>query len=338
MASSKVHNHSVDLYRIKINPGGTINLDSGDVIIQGNLTVEGTSTSVGSEDLVIADNTITLNDGETGAGVTLNTAGLIIDRGSLSNAHLFFDEDKSFLDSRTGGITNGAYTLENASGHLLGIYTNSIKTLDDVDLYLISEGTGIVSVTGTVDYEKQIFPYTGSNITFNGSNPDKLATPYDNDAIPNVQVLKDYVKAYNTYNFHTKIWAPVGTGNTAVEATDTTNGDAANKVLFKVNGATVAEFFETYLDLNNIRISDNEITSNVTNQNIILSGNGTGSVEVSTAIELTKISDPSAPVDGVKIYSKAESDGATGIFFINEDNTDGELISKNKAILYAMIF
>lgn len=65
---------------------------TNDVVVNGDFTVNGTTTTVSSTDLVITDNTITLNYGETGAGVSLGTAGFEIDRGSLSGVSLRWNE------------------------------------------------------------------------------------------------------------------------------------------------------------------------------------------------------------------------------------------------------
>ncbi len=65
---------------------------SDDIVITGNLTVNGTTTTVDSTVVTIADNVITLNSGEAGAGVTGGTSGIEVDRGSEPNALMFFDE------------------------------------------------------------------------------------------------------------------------------------------------------------------------------------------------------------------------------------------------------
>lgn len=340
MSASKVTQYGVDLYKIAVNPGGQIefNLDGGLLRINGNLDVVGETTTIGSTDLIVEDNTITVNSGETGAGVTLGTAGLLIDRGILPNASVIFDESKSFLDSATGTIKSGSFSLETESGALLGLYTNSIKTIDNNDLYLLSEGTGVVSVTGTVDYEKQIWSYTGSNISFNPITPDRLSVPSDTDILINVQALKDYVRDYHLYNYQTKISSPSPEGDTEIEVFDTAAGDPASKAAIKIDNTTVVEIFSTQTNIEEVKIQDNTITSLSTNQDLIIQGNGTGSVQIPTPLNLTKDTDPVAPVDGVKLYSKTEADGGTGVFFINELGTNDELISRNKALLYSIIF
>ena len=63
-----------------------------DVTIR-NLTVTGTETIIDVDHLAVKDNTITLNSGEEGAGISLVTGGIIIDRGSLPDADILFNEE-----------------------------------------------------------------------------------------------------------------------------------------------------------------------------------------------------------------------------------------------------
>ena len=82
-------------YRIKTADSGTIYLDTGNQIGQvymtGNLVVKGTTTQVDATDLNLKDNIIQVNSGEQGAGVTLGTAGIQVDRGSLVDTQIVFD-------------------------------------------------------------------------------------------------------------------------------------------------------------------------------------------------------------------------------------------------------
>jgi hypothetical protein len=61
---------------------GDYNIYADNTIVNGNLTVMGTQSSVESVDTLIKDRIITLNSGELGAGVTGNYAGVEVDRGS----------------------------------------------------------------------------------------------------------------------------------------------------------------------------------------------------------------------------------------------------------------
>jgi hypothetical protein len=350
MAKSKVNNYGVDLLRNSINSGGVIEFDvgSGTVLINGNLNVSGETSSFEVQDLLITDKTITVNNGETGGGIGAASvtpsdkeAGIIFDRGTLPNGEFFFQETKGFLDSQTGTHTDGAFVLQKDTNALVGLYTNYVGTTGNNDLILLGYGptvggtnNAVVTVTGTNEYEKNIYAYTGSNITFNGSNPDKLATPSDDDALPNVKLLVDYVRTYHLYNFQQKI----SEGDTEVEVFDTSAGDPVSKTAIKINNITVVEVFEDQTNIEDVVVSDNTISVLSTNEDLVLSGNGTGSVQIPETLLFTKSSDPIAPADGVKLYSKVEADGGTGLYFVNENSTRDEIISRNKALLYSIIF
>jgi hypothetical protein len=75
------------------DPGfATIIMDTNLVDVKGNLIVRGTAVFIDEENVTISDNIVTLNKGEVGAGVTAGSSGLEIDRGSLTNAFILFDE------------------------------------------------------------------------------------------------------------------------------------------------------------------------------------------------------------------------------------------------------
>jgi hypothetical protein len=65
---------------------------SGNLTVSGNFTVAGTPTTVNSTVLVVKDNIITVNKGETGSGVSLDVAGLDVDRGDLARQRLIWKE------------------------------------------------------------------------------------------------------------------------------------------------------------------------------------------------------------------------------------------------------
>lgn len=75
------------------------------MFVNGNLLVGGNSTQVTKTDLYVTDNLITVNKGETGAGVTLGRAGLEVDRGSLANVQLIYNESVDKWQITNDGIT-----------------------------------------------------------------------------------------------------------------------------------------------------------------------------------------------------------------------------------------
>ena len=112
-------------------PTSTLHV-GGDVHITGGLTVEGTSTTVNTTNTLIADAIITVNEGETGAGVSGNIAGFEVDRGPLSEIARFVWDDntdvfRTEIESGAGAGTYNAANLETA-----GIYSTTGTFTGDV--------------------------------------------------------------------------------------------------------------------------------------------------------------------------------------------------------------
>ena len=70
--------------------GTTSNVTFNDVIVSGNLTVSGTSTTVNTETLTVNDNIIVLNNNASGA--PSENAGIEVERGSSTNVALRWNE------------------------------------------------------------------------------------------------------------------------------------------------------------------------------------------------------------------------------------------------------
>ena len=132
----------------------TINLDSLNVSVTGNLTVGGTSTTVSTTNTTIEDNIIELN---TGASANLNSAGIIIERGSAGdNAAILWKEDTdSFIFGTTtataadksGAISVNAGSLEVSNLTAGSVTTNEISANgSNAAITIASSGTGDVTI------------------------------------------------------------------------------------------------------------------------------------------------------------------------------------------------
>ena len=149
----------------KITTTGTdsnVTIKTKDLKVDGNLIVQGTKTEVETTNSTISDNTIVLNSGETGAGITATTAGIEIERGSATNVTMLYDDsidsftfkEGSSLTKVSGGtptsathLTTKAYVDGVAGGvALTGSTNNTITTV-----------TGANAITGE------------ANLTFDGS-------------------------------------------------------------------------------------------------------------------------------------------------------------------------
>lgn len=87
---------------------------NGDLTVTGSLAIQGTTTTVDTTNLAIADNIVVLNNGESGAGITLGSAGLDIDRGTETNAQFLFDDSIDVFTTNFG-LNVGGSIKENGS-------------------------------------------------------------------------------------------------------------------------------------------------------------------------------------------------------------------------------
>lgn len=201
-----------------VQDAGTITLytgpQQGQVVVSGDLLVQGNTTTVQSETMTVRDNIIVLNKDETGAGVTLGTAGIQVDRGpSTPDAQILWDESATHYSPTTALTTPGTWVFRRDNATLTGIRTNSIDTNGGV-LALISTGSaGYVTVTGTANYERNILTYTDT-VTY---NPLFGVSILDDDRIPNAKAMGDYI----TGSLSTYVPESFGAGNTLGTGFDT---------------------------------------------------------------------------------------------------------------------
>jgi len=329
-------------YTVTVKPGGEIRLntgvEAGDVVVTGNLRVLGQTTTVESTITTIRDNIIELNKGETGNGITLGKSGIEIDRGNFVNARIVFDESVVFTNPIAG---SGAWSLEDQNGLTMSLQTNQIHTKGG-DLFLINSGNGVISVTGTNNYEENVFVYQGGNINVNGGPNNNGCI--DDDLIPNAKGVAEYMRAFFDTVFQNRIEQGTVTP-TYVETLDFEITGLPSLVDIGVDNQSVAQFYDNRIELNDIRISGTQIQSTVSNADLELGAPGTGVVRINDTLELTATPgpgdaavDPSQPVNGARIYAKPQSVGGTGIYFVNSTSTRDEVISNNRALVYSMLF
>ncbi|MDA8956901.1 hypothetical protein N9H30_00865 [bacterium] len=95
---------------------------STDVVISGNLTVNGTQSIINTETLNIADNEIVLNSDLAANQQATANAGILVNRGAESNVYVRWDEDEG--EWTVNGDTFSAGTFV---GNLSGTVTGSIQ-------------------------------------------------------------------------------------------------------------------------------------------------------------------------------------------------------------------
>ena len=334
-------------YNIRAGDGAKITLDTGpaasggSVRVTGDLVVEGQTLNVAAANLNITDNIIKINDGETGAGITLVYSGLEVERGSLSNASLLYDEtvDTWLIANNTAP---GPFNYDESNLRLRRIYTN--PTTDDGDLTLIGTGSGVVKVFGTTAYELQV--------THDDDLPNKK---YVDDSIlnnPTFQIVAPQGQDTRVIIADKEITPDISTtaGSLAYFTAQTgfpNIGESSVSVI--VDNALVGQFFNNRLEISDLEIGggldSNEITTKngITNLNIFVRTQGTGKLQTNYAIQLEKIGvTPAYVSNNILVYGDTPGVGTSGVWFVNDSaeaaKQNGELISKNKALVFSMIF
>lgn len=185
----------------------------------------------------------------------------------------------------------------------------------------------------------------------------------DTIVIEGVQTLPNDV-ALNTLNGTFQV-IDVLTNRTIQINANTLGGNTANyvqnsgstvsadsKVSIRVEGREVSAFYKNSVQIQHIDFFDTTITTTSSNSDLVLKSPGTGTVKIDDTIEITRTPgdddfaiDPSVPDNGIKLYSKLPGPGDTGLYFRNETMLDqngtadiDELVSKNRALLYSMLF
>ena len=340
-------------YKLTVTDGGEIRLDpgaTGIVRIIGDLRVDGDTTTINSTELVVDDPFVTINQGNTSGGLIVDdVAGIQIDRGG-SDAFWVFDEGINTEAPGAGAFVGRIGNAQN--GNIVGIRTTSIDTAG-ADLKLINQGTGVVDVVGTTDYEKQIFEYDGDSVDFTAS--PVLKDGYA-DALINAQGVVDYVDGFFIGKFQTRIESD----DTFVAVHDTDSGDGVSAIEFTIDNTPAAYFFNDRTELQHIRIQDTKIETTSSGTDLILSAPGTGNVQVNDVLYIPEgpytdddgtiggglpnygvdgdTNNPDAPANGIKIFSKEEGPAGTSLYFVNGYGSQDELVSKKKALLFSMIF
>ena len=133
---------------------------TNDVIVSGNLVVNGTETIVNSETVTTKDNQIMLNSGEVGAGVTAGKAGIVIDRGTATNYEFVFVEaDDSFKIGENGSLQTVATREDSPLDTGVAIWNsveNRFDAVRDVNVDSVILGGGTLSWNsdeGTLDID-----------------------------------------------------------------------------------------------------------------------------------------------------------------------------------------
>lgn len=353
-------------YNIKTQEGSTITLDpgaTGNVRVTGNLTVEGDTLTVTANNLEVEDNIIVLNFGEIGPGVSLGYSGLEVDRGSgidssVTPKALFLFEESSESWSIALGSAPDDLNYTQSNLRVRRIYTD--PDTGGGDLILIRNGVGVVNVgnrelddaglaTGGTAYEvlvtdeddvpnkKYVDLAIQNNPTFQIRSPGSLTAADTRVIIGDKHVTPHTAGTAGSIEFY-------DAETSAPYSLVLDNESAIGIFVDDVHNST---FFVDRAQIQDLVITDTEITTVATGDNIELRTSGSGEVVFSnsSANVSLQIEDRASPTPGPafipgthKLFGSTTGSGDTGLYFVTGADLRGELISRKRALLYSMLF
>lgn len=326
-------------YKIKVaDTSNEITLDSALTHITGDLRVEGDTTTVNTTNLEIEDNNILLNKNEAGAGVGEGTAGVSIDRGTYANVQIIYDESIAWNNPSTQTVSQGpglqgpgygSFKVSSADGNdILALRVANINNKNAI--YFEPGGSGTLRIGSSVGPATYVSRMNSEN------------------DIPNKKYVDDEINAVVIGAAFPRIVQ----GDTEVKITDNSTSGNTSKIEVTIDGTLLGlweptrfEIYQQTTDIGNVRIEGDTISGLNSNQDLELLAPGTGSVRANDSFVINNrpsVQDPAVDplydANGVKLYAKSPSGGDTGLYFVNTNDTRGEVISKNRALLFGLIF
>ena len=248
--------------------------NTGTVVIAGDLTVNGTTTQVNSNEVNIGDNILKLNSDE--AGTPSQNAGIEVERGTGTNVVLRWNETTDKWQ-----------------------FTNDGSSYEDIGagISVQEEGSALSTAATTLNF-------VGSNVTATGSGATKTIT--------------------------------IGGGDVVADTTPQLGGDLDANTKNITNVANI--------EIDNLKLDGNTISSTDSNGNINLSPNGTGKVyitndsTVSTLIVESTI-DGTQTAPDIDLYKNSSTPATYDylgnlLFHGNNSNGDKHLFAQVLAMNY----
>jgi len=238
---------------LQITVEDTATTFANNVVVTGDLTVSGTTTTVNTETIELADNTILINSNATGAAI--EDAGLEVERGIDTNVSFLWDE------------TNDKWTVGSET-----FVAGSLETTGDIwvhDIVRVGRGEGDITTntvvgaltlnsntTGTNNtasgYQSLFSNTTGSNNVASGYQALNSNTTGDN----NVSVGNSAGHSITTGSFNTSI------GNTAGDTITTGSSNTSIGTNAQPTTATsVGQFTLGDTNVVNLRCNDTTISA-----------------------------------------------------------------------------
>jgi hypothetical protein len=230
-----------------------------DLIIQGNLTINGDQTVVDSTSLTVEDRMIMLNEGSTGSPSA--DVGILFNRGNQGNAAFFYDESaKSFTVADTQDPpSNTALSAVTLSNITVGILSATTVNYNGADLST-SITDNVAALQARIDANNTLTTAVEARRVTN------VAVAASNDFITftrlnaNINVVNDNVASSTEMTPFTNVNSALGTSNVFFTGRDITSH--ANVISVSLDGVTQGNTeFVYHLSNDSIQFKDVSIPS-----------------------------------------------------------------------------
>ena len=263
---------------------------SGNVVVSGDFTVNGTTTTIDSTTLTVEDPLIQLAKNNSGGAANAFDQGLFFNRGSLDNVSFIWDESEDqfafAVTSGEDGTTAGNITIDSYAALKAGVTTVSdletgvISAADGTESATIANSTGVMTIASSVLTTTDINGGTVDGVTIGGASAG--AGTFTNLTV-----------------------------NTDVDITDSGGDGTMDGVI--IGGSTAAAGTFTTATATNVQATNIKANDGTA---AIAIADSTGAVTISTAVELdggnVTINESSASVD-----FRVESNGDTHALFVD---------------------
>ena len=310
---------------------------SGALTVGGNLTVNGTTTTIDSATLTVEDPMIQLAKNNSGGAANSFDQGLFFNRGSLDNVVFLWDESAdefvAAVSASEDGTTAGNVTLDSYAGMRVGVLkaselnTGTIKAADGTASSTIANSTGVHTIASSVLTTTDINGGTVDGVTIGGASAG--AGTFTTLASTGNTTIGDASGDTTTFNSASwtlanattvsGTWASLGTVTTADINGGTIDGAAIGGASASTGAFTTidaSQGIDIPADDQSLRIgAGNDFTVAHDGSNTAVA-NGTGNLTITTAASSSVIiNEDSADVD-----FRVESNGNTHGLFVDAGN------------------
>tara|TARA_B100001142_G_C14342623_1_gene658599 strand:- start:422 stop:2953 length:2532 start_codon:yes stop_codon:yes gene_type:complete len=310
---------------------------SGTLTVGGNLTVNGTTTTIDSATLTVEDPMIQLAKNNSGGAANAFDQGLFFNRGSLDNVSFLWDESADeFVAAVTAsedGTTAGNVTLDSYAGMRVGVLksselnTGTIKAADGTASSTIANSTGVHTIASSVLTTTDINGGTIDGATIGGATPGAITgttitstgnVVFGDATGDSVTITGNSIVLSNTPTV-TGTFADLGTVTTVDINGGTIDGTAIGGSSASTGAFTTVDAsqgIDIPADSQSLRIgAGNDFTVQHDGSNTAIA-NATGNLTITTAASSSVIfNEASADVD-----FRVESNGNTHGLFVDAGN------------------